>query len=464
MSQRNPARGAAAGSFNRRQLLRGLMGGAAVSVALPILDGMLNTNGTAFAEGVPLPKRFGIFFWGNGVRLAQWNPSATGAGFPLSEALTPLSAVKDYLSVVSGMNIKTGNERGHHAGCVGILSGAPMIPQDPMGAGYASTFSDASIDQKIAAQIGKTTRYKSLEIAISRSIVTGEGTTLRYLSHNGPDAGNPPEFDPKKLFERVFGVGFEDPEVKRREDLKVGLRRSVLDAVWQDAKALQLRVGAADRSRLDAHMTAIRALEERLASLPPTVGACAKPTVPGSFPTDAGKEPLEERMKAFSDLLALVIACDQTRVFSIQFSGSVGGTVFYQVGATTGHHDLSHDEPGDQPILEKTTVFTMKQLGYLLDKLKNTPEGTGNLLDRTAILASSDTAHGREHTINDYPILVAGKAGGALKGGIHYRSTTGENTSTVLYSLYRATTDLPITEFGKGGGRVTSGCKAIEAV
>lgn len=450
--------------YNRRQLLRGLMGGAAVTVALPMLDGMLNTSGEAFADGHALPKRFGIFFWGNGVRLDKWNPTGTGSGFPLSPALMPMASVKDYVSIVSGMNIKTGNQRGHHAGCVGILSGAPMIPQDPGGAGYASTFSDKSIDQKIAAEIGKTTRFKSLEVAISRSIVNGEGTTLRYLSHNGPDAGNPPEFDPKKLFERVFGVGFVDPEIKRREDLKVGLRRSVLDAVWQDAKALQLRVGSADRSRLDAHMTAIRALEVRLASLPPSAGACAIPAIPGSFPTDAGKEPMEERMKAFSDLLTLVMACDQTRVFSIQFTGSVGGTVFWQVGASNGHHDLSHDEAGDQPVLQQTTVFTMKNLAYLLDKLKNTTEGTGNLLDRTAILASSDTAHGREHTINDYPILVAGKAGGALKGGVHYRSTTGENTSTVLHSLFKATTDLPITEFGKDGGRVTSGCKAIEAV
>lgn len=448
--------------YNRRQLLRGIMGGAAVSVALPLLDGMLNTSGTAFAEGTPLPKRFGIFFWGNGVRLDRWNPAATGAGYALSPALLPLAGVKDYVSVVSGMNIKTGNQRGHHAGCVGILSGAPMIPQDPMGAGYASTFSDKSVDQYIAAQIGKTTRYKSLEIAISRSIVTGEGTTLRYLSHNGPDSANPPEFDPKKLFERVFGVGFEDPEVKRREDLKVGLRRSVLDAVWQDAKALQARVGAADRSRLDAHMSGIRALEERLAQLPPSVGACTKPTAPGSYPTDAGKEPLAERMRAFSDLLALVMACDQTRVFSIQFSGSVGGTVFWQVGATDGHHNLSHDEPGTQPILQKTTVFTMEQLNYLLTKLKDTPEGTGNLLDRTAILCSSDTAHGREHTITDYPILVCGKAGGALKGGVHYRSTTGENASTVLHTLVRSM-DIPITTYGKGGGQVSSGVKAIEA-
>ena len=448
--------------LSRRQLLRGILGGAAVTIALPTLDAMLGKNGNAFADGTPIPKRFGIFFWGNGVRLAEWNPAATGAGYALSSALSPLAKVKNYVSVVSGMSVKTGNERGHHAGCVGILSGAPMIPQAPSGgAGYASTFSKRSIDQTIAAEIGKTTRLKSLELAVSRSIVGGEGTTLKYLSHNGPDDGNPPELEPRKLFERVFGVGFSDPEAKKREDIRVGLRRSVLDAVSSEAKALEERLGSVDRIRMDQHLEGIRALELRLASLPPTVGACAKPTSPGDFPSSGDKEPLEEKMHAFSDLLTLILACDQTRVFSIQFTGSVNYTVFWQVGTTLGHHGLTHDEAGDQPTVQAATNFTMKQLAYLLEKLQSTPEGTGNLLDNVALLASSDTSHGREHSLNDYPILVCGKASGALKGGVHYRSTTNENTSSVLFSLQKAM-GLPTTEFGVGGGHVTSGVPAIE--
>lgn len=450
-------------SANRRQFLRGLLGGAAITVGLPLLDAGLSSNGEARADGTPLPKRFGVFFWGNGVRLDKWTPSATGSGdaWELSEELAPLASVKDYVSVVSGMNVMTGNERGHHAGCVGILSGAPMISQDPKGAGYASTFSGKSIDQIVAAEIGKTSRFKSLEMAVSRSIVDGEGTTLRYMSHNGPDDANPPELDPKKLFERVFGVGFEDPELKKRADLKVGLRRSVLDAISKEANALSGRVGASDRIRLQAHLEGIRALEKRLATLPPTVGACAKPTAPGSFSEPGGKEALQERTEAFSDLLALVFACDISRVFTMQFTGSVNYTVFWEVGATQGHHELSHDETGDQPTVHAATVFTMKQLAYLVKKLKDTPEGTGNLLDRTAILASSDTSHGREHSIDDYPIVIAGKAGGALKGNVHYRSK-GENTSKALFSLTKAM-DVPGTEFGKGGGHVTSSCTAIES-
>src|SRR5690606_6041137 len=125
------------------------------------------------------------------------------------------------------------------------------------------------------------------------------------------------------------------------------------------------------------------------------------------------REQIAEKMQAMSDLIAMALACDQTRVFSVMFTGSVGSTVFWQVGADKGHHDLTHDEAGDQPLVHETTVFTMKQLATLLETLKSIPEGDGNLLDRSVILASSDTADGRNHTIRDYPIVVAGRAGGA---------------------------------------------------
>jgi hypothetical protein len=102
--------------LTRRKLLKGVLGGAAVQVALPALEIMLNTHGTALADGSALPRRLGIFFWGNGVKLDRWNPSGTGANWPLSPALRPLESVKDYVSVISGMRIRTGNERGHHPG------------------------------------------------------------------------------------------------------------------------------------------------------------------------------------------------------------------------------------------------------------------------------------------------------------------------------------------------------------
>jgi hypothetical protein len=460
--------------ISRRTVLRGVVGGAAVGIGLPPLEAMFNANGTAYAQGAAIPKRFGVFFWGNGVKLDRWTPTMTGGAWMPSPALQPLfdAKINDYVSIVSGMDIKTGNPRGHHAGTVGILSGAPMVVQTPsMNAPYASTFSAPSIDQVAANAIGMTTKFKSLEVGVSKRVDGVEGTTLHYLSHNGPDSANPPEYDASKVFNRIFGADFVAPAAGAAPmpvvDVSKVLRKSVLDAVQVDIASLRAKVGTADKARLDQHTENIRSIENRLATTTmPGAAAqamCSKPTNPGSFPDMSGREMIEERMTGMSALIAMALACDQTRVFSVMFSGSVCGTVYWQVGATSGHHDLTHNEAGDQPTVHAATVFTMKQLGILLTALKGVSEGAGNLLDNTAIIASTDVADGKLHSITDYPIVVAGKAGGALKyPGVHYRSATHENTSTVLMSLLRAV-GVPLTTFGQMGGQVTAGCSAIEA-
>ncbi|MDQ3034675.1 MAG: DUF1552 domain-containing protein [Myxococcota bacterium] len=446
--------------LSRRTMVRGLLGGSAIALALPPLEAMFDGNGVAYAGGVPIPKRFGVFFWGNGVKQDRWVPSGTGAGWTPSPALEPLAGIRDYVSVVSGMRIRTGNERGHHAGTVGILSGAPMVPQDPGGAPYASTFSAPSIDQVVAAAIGDETRYRSLEVGVSRHVVSGEGTTLRYLSHNGPDNANPPSYSPRDVFMRVFGDGFTAPDSEPVIDPRLGLRRSILDAVMGDARALQSRVGTTDRARLEQHFESVRSLERQIAlieerPLPPP-SACELPAMPGDF--DSGD--LAGISRAMSDLMAMALACDQTRVFSNMFSGSVSLAVYRGLGSDTNHHSLTHDEGGDQPIVQNITRFIVEQFAYLLEALRAVPEGDGNLLDHCAILASSDTGDGRAHSIDDYPILVAGLAGGALRGGIHHRAVD-DNTSKVLLTLLRAM-DLPLDAFGVGGGRVTETVGAIE--
>lgn len=445
----------------RRTVLRGAALSGLSALALPVLDIMLNDHGTALAQSnEPLPKRFGVYFWGNGVRLDKWNPSMTGAGYALSEELAPLAPVKDYISVISGMSIQTGNERGHHAGVVGILSGAPMISQDPMGAPYASTFSQPSIDQVVASALGDVTRFRSLELGVSRAIVSGEGSTLRYLSHNGPDNTNPPEYSPRAVFERIFGSGFTAPGTEPVVDPRLVLRRSVLDAIRGDAAELRVKLGANDRLRLEQHLDSIRALENQILALEnaaPPPSAC----VAGDDPGDFDRNNISGISNAMSELLALALACDQSRVFSIMFSGSVSLQVYGEIGMTTEHHGLSHDEGGDQPNVHAITTFIMKQLNTFLERLQNTTEGDGNLLDRLALIASSDTAEGQPHSLNDYPIVVAGKANGALvHPGVHYRSTSNENTSTVLLTLLQAM-GLELDEFGQAGGYTTKTVSAI---
>jgi hypothetical protein len=457
--------------ISRRTVLRGALGGVGIGIALPPLEAMFNANGTAYAQGAPIPKRLGIFFWGDGVKPDRWTPTNTGSNWTSSPALLPLetAGVKDYVNVVSGTLITSGDERGHHAGTVGILSGAPMQSQPANGAPYRSTFSKPSIDQIAAAAIGMQSRYKSIEVGISTRVNANEGTTLRYLSHNGPDSPNPPEYDPAKLFDRIFGMGFTPPGATATPvvDATLGYRKSVLDVVLGDLDRVRTRAGAADRRRLDQHATGIRSIETRIgASMTPVMPAasCKLPTKPMSFPDMAGKEQLEPKTKAMSDLLAIALACNQTRVFSMMFTGSVAGTVFWPVGLTGGHHDLTHNEPGTQPQVQQSTVYTMQMFAVLLNALKAVPEGAGNVLDNCAILASSDTSDGRYHNVRDYPILVAGKGGGFLKyPGVHYRSPTGnESTSTSLLTVLRAA-GTNLNQVGAGGGLTTVSCGGIEA-
>jgi hypothetical protein len=458
------------GRINRRTVLRGALGGLGISVALPPLEAMFNGNGTAYAGGAAIPTRLGIFFWGNGVKPDRWVPTNTGSNWTPSPSLAPLATagVSDYVNVVSGTVITSGDERGHHSGTVGILSGAPLIAQPAGGAPYRSTFSMPSIDQVAANVIGKTSQFPSLEVGVSTRVNGNEGTTLHYLSHSGPDSPNPPEYDPSKLFARVFAT-FTPPTAGGAPmvDATLGYRKSVLDAVLGDLMNVRARVGTADKSRIDLHAAGIRDLENRLmdASQPMAVTmACKMPANPGSYPDLNGQEQIAQKTKAMSDLLAIALACNQTRVFSMMFSGSTASTVYWEVNLSEGHHQLTHDEPGDQPGVQASTVFTMQMFAQLLTSLKSVPEGAGNVLDNTAILASSCTSDGRFHDVRDYPILVAGRAGGYFKyPGVHYRSPTGnESCSNVLLSLLRSA-GTNVTTVGGGGGLSTTTCGAIEA-
>jgi hypothetical protein len=227
--------------------------------------------------------------------------------------------------------------------------------------------------------------------------------------------------------------------------------------------ALETRVGARDKARLQQHAENIRAIEKRL-GMPGTnlSAACMNPTRPGALGTNPKGEPLEERTLAMSQVLSLALACDLTRVFSIQFSGSASNPVFHPIGISGGNHDITHQGAAGQEQVDASTIWTMKQLGVFLGALESAVEGDSNLLKQSAIMATSDTSDGAAHSVDDYPILIAGSAGGFFKNpGVHYRSS-GENSSMALLSLVRSM-GLTVTEYGAGAGRVTEGITAIQA-
>jgi hypothetical protein len=385
--------------LSRRTLLRGALGGAAVVVGLPPLEAMLDSSGTALADGTPIPKKFGFWFFGNGVVQNQWNPAAAGAGFPLSPALQPLAGVKDYLSVVSKTWVP-----GHHPTAHWSQYGALRRASDSGG---------PSADDVILDHLAPGAKFRSLDLRISRC-ANGAYTADEY-------EGNPvPGFlvDPQVLYQQLF-YDFMPTSEPAPPGLK-NAKLSVLDAVLADAKAMRARLGKADQHRLDAHIESVSDIEKRLLS--ETAYTCTLPTDPGPRPPDEPglREPLEEVNQAMSDLVAYAFACDLSRSFRIYFTTVQTEVVLWQVGVSKNQHAFGHENPMDAAKIQEGVVFTMKQLAYLLERLRATSVGDGNLLDHACIWTTSEITAPNVHDSWSIPTLLVGKAGGALRGDYHY--------------------------------------------
>jgi hypothetical protein len=435
---------------DRRTLLRGMLGGAAVAVGLPWLESMAGRS-RAWAADEGFPTRFCLFFWGNGNLPTKWVPEQAGEGeaWALSEQLLPLQRHKDVLAVVTGLDVKVPNIAPHLAGLVGMLTGGPAGSATDQG-----SFPSPTIDRYLAARIGGDTRFRSIEVTVDGD--PGQ-------SYDGAHQRSPAEGSPYALFQRIFGAGFTLPGEEPAIDPTWALRRSVLDAVVADGRRMQARVSAVDRARLEAHLDGVRELELRLARLeedPPDLAACrVAPEPAADYPDVGGRPQLAEKNRVMSQLLAYAFACDQVRVASDWFTRPVADVLF--PGAPAGHHQLTHDEPGEQPQVDAIVRQIMGSLADTLDAFRGIDEGDGTLLDHMVLLATSDVSLGRTHALQEYPILVAGSAGGRLKNGVHVRSAPGVSTSKATLSVLRAL-GLSDASWGVDDNRATEGLGELE--
>jgi hypothetical protein len=435
-------------SFDRRSVLRGMLGGAAVYVSLPVLDIFLNGNGTAFADGAKLPVRFGTYFWGLGLTDTptggtRWVPKTTGAGYEITPELESLGALKDKVSVFSGFRAIPDGRANlvHWSGHASILSGiAPAA---------TGRFDGPSFDTQVADAIGGSTRFKVLDIdaSVSRrpvSYSTRTGTTFAT-----------PEATPLALYQRLFGTGFQDPNSDNwRPDPSIQLRQSVLSAVTEQRAALMSSVGKADRVKLDQYFTSVRELENQLAvqlQKPEKLQACVLPTAPKETPRGASVDVVNGNTKTMAKLLAMGLACNQTRVFN--FVHTAGSSETYIAGESKIYHQITHDEPTDaqlgyQPETSKLAGLVMQAFGDFLAELDAVKEGDGTLLDNMLIVAFSDTGYAKIHSIENIPMFLAGRAGGRHKAGQHIHAT-GDSVTRVSLTAQRLV-GAPVAEFGTG--------------
>jgi hypothetical protein len=423
--------------LTRRHLLRGMAGGTAISLGLPWLEAMTIGTRAAHAAGDSgFPTRFLLYFWGNGNLPETWSPETTGEDFELTSQLSGLAAIQHKICLVTGMSVKVPNTSPHSAGYSGLLSGQALTED-----GDDATMPAPSIDQVIAGYLGNETLYSSLQV--------GCNDRVDGLSYNGPNSRNPPENDPYALYERLFGDTFREPGEEGLVDATLGLRRSVLDSVMDDVSSLQGRISASDQIRMEQHLDGIRELETRLARLeedPPNLESCSRAEAPTADYSDIdGRPQLSARNEVMSQMVAMALACDQTRIVGHYFTDPLSNRLFPD--ATSGHHDLTHNEAGDQPECEMITTHCVDNLGVLLQALDSIPEGDGTLLDHCTVMACSEVSKGQTHSIDDIPIILAGGGDGFFRTGYHHRSYTQDSTTKVLLTVLQSM-GIALGEFG----------------
>jgi len=432
------------GTTRRGFLLRGVLGGGAVTLGLPLLDAFLNDNGTAFAAtlgGGRLPVRFGTWFWGCGMIPDRWQPKTVGADYDLPPQLAPIAKVKQHVSVLTGFDVLLDGKGNlpHLSGNTAVRTGAPT--DDWLG------IRAPTLDVLIADAIGGGSFFRSLELS-------ADGDARTSYSFRDGRSMNSATPSAVEFYRKIFGQDFNDPnKADFKPDPRIMVRRSVLSGVTEQRQALQKRLGASDKARLDQYFTSVREMEGKLAlqlQKPPPAEACVvpqeAPAVSGDI-TDVDRRKNNHRLMA--EMLAMALACNQTRVFNMTFSTAASD--LRQAGQTTGYHQSTHEELidrsiGYQPTVDFFATRSMEAWADFVSALAAVKEGDGTLLDNMLVFAHSDVSYAKNHDVLGIPVMLAGKAGGKVKSGLHIQGG-GETISRVGLTLQQVM-GMPVDSWG----------------
>jgi len=399
--------------LSRRRFLRGTLKGAAVTVGLPLLDVFLNDSGTAFANGAPIPLRFGTWSWGLGMSESIFVPKQTGRDYELPEEIAALAPVKEHINLYTNYHVFKDDAPNmcHHSGWVVLRSGiAPTNNNRRPG---------ETIDVAVARQIGNATRFRSLS-------ANATGDVRDSFSYEGGNSVTTPEWSPLRFYQRLFGDGFQDPNAETfTPDPRVLLRKSALSVVREDAKKLERSVGMADRERLDQYFSGIRDLERRFdlqLQKPEPREACVLPGAPNDPPGGLDADLVSLRHRMMAELLLMAVACDQTRVFNLFYAAAFSATT--KPGYDKPHHTATHEEAVDpelgyQPNTSWFTRRAMEEWAWYVQRMADFKEGDGTLLDHSFIYATTDQSFAKIHAIDGIPMFSAGNAFGRVKTGLH---------------------------------------------
>lgn len=447
--------------LSRRTVLRGM----GATIALPFLDSMVPAQTPIKKTSAAGRTRLACIEMvhgaagstGDGSDKHYWSPAKEGADFEFTQTLQPLEAFRDYLTIVSDTDLRpatawsAAEEGADHfrSSAVYLTAAHPKMTE---GSDY---YVGTSLDQLYAQQFGQDTPLPSMQLCIEYVDASG-ACDYHYacvyadtISWASPTRPLPMILDPRMAFENLFGEGRTAEDRRARQKVN----RSILDWISHDVARLQKDLGPSDRKRLNAYLEDVREIErriERIEKYNASGEARALPTAPLGVP-----DSYEEHVRLMFDLQALAFMTETTRVSAFKMSRDVSTRVFPESGVKTPFHPCSHHQENPAKIAEfaKLNRYHVSLIPYFLEKLKNTPDGDGNLLDHSMILYGSPMGDGNVHNHKRVPIFLAGHAGGQLKGNLHVRCKDSTPMANVLITMLHKL-GLNVETFGDSTGEI----------
>ncbi|HWB81281.1 MAG TPA: DUF1552 domain-containing protein [Nannocystaceae bacterium] len=411
-----------------------LGGGAGVMIGLPLLEVM---SPTAKAADPP-PKRFVAVYVPCGIHMQDWIPSSQGTDYTLPLILEPLAALKDDILVLSGIDNRAGefNAAGDHARGTGCFLSCSLVNLSETDITNTTT-----IDQLYAQSLGAATPLTSLQLGTEGGDTVGNcdsGYSCAY-ARNISWVGNTPIpklTNPETAFDLLF-AGF-DPGATAAELLRIKTRRlSVLDYATSEANTLQSKLGTSDKIKVQEYLDSVRDLELRVQA-ESTQPQCELGTFDLSF------SDFQQHVTLMSDIMVKAMQCDRTRAITFMMDNAGSNRDFGDIGAGGGHHNISHHNDLQENFdkLKIIDRWEVERLAYLLQAMKDAPEGEGTLLSNSVVFFGSEIADGNAHGHRNMPIVLAGQLGGTITTGKHIAYPNDTQANLFLALLDRLGVDV----------------------
>jgi len=431
--------------LSRRTFLVGTFG---ASVALPFLDAMVPALTAQARTAANRPQRFAAMYFPCGIFPDHWHPETTGADFEFKRVMAPMAGMRDYVTTVSKMTATQGSV--HLGASAAFLNGTGPVGK---GGDFTALISKKTIDQHIADKIAGDTPLRSIEVG-TEDMGTSAGACdgfpcafFNTLSWRDDTSPLPVGVNPRVTFERMFGeVGTTQQRNANRKQ-----KQSMLDSVLGETAKLKKGLGPSDTQILDEYLTNVRDVEQQLNRMEARVGNLENADAPNGIP-----ELFDDHMTVTYDMMRIAFQGDITRVFTFLLGHEASSRSYAHIGVPEAHHSISHHANNPETLAKyaKIGTYQVAKMAEFAEKLRNTPDGDGNILDNSLFYFGSGMSNGNVHDRKNVPALVLGHAGNRVKGNRHIQMEKEEPPSNLLLGMGEAF-GVELDKIGNSNGKIT---------